>query len=644
MIIDVKKYLIIGTQEDLDLFYQRAQQEGFIEFIQTSSRKSIELPSHLQNLLIAIKILKKLPVRKAYEGVWDVEYANQSAARIINLKSEIERLYEEKRLIEAEIVRVAPFGDFSLEDLDYIQKEGHRKIQFFNMKSDKSHLHPPSDEAIYIGTEYDLDYFITINKETRSYPDMIEMRIDRPLGELQNHLSFVKESIHMMEVELKNFAGHIEYLHEVLIEELNVYHLESAKHNVSFPIQGSSLFSVEAWIPQSKITRMFSLLDGLSVHCEQIKVEEDDKVPTFMENQGVQRLGEDLVRIYDVPAVTDRDPSGWVFWFFALFFAIIVADGGYGLLYLATAIYLKYKFPTFKGQAKRLFRLFVILSLFVIGWGTLTSSFFGLHINPNSFLGRLSPMQALITAKADYHVSQKDDVYMYWVHEIPAVAQAKNGQEFLSLAVVKKPGGEVKYPAYSTFSDNILLEISLMLGVIHISLSLLRYLNRNWAGIGWVAFLIGGYLYFPSILNATSMVNFLGWVDKNVAHDIGDQLLYSGIGVAVVLALIQKRLKGLAEIMNVVQVFADVLSYLRLYALALAGSIMAATFNEIGAMIGLVGGFAIIILGHGVNILLGLMAGVIHGLRLNFIEWYHYSFDGGGRLLKPLMLLKSKEE
>ena len=561
----------------------------------------------------------------------------------MQLKGEVERLYEEKRLIEAEIVRVAPFGDFSIEDLDFIEKEGHRKIQFFCRKSHKAHLPYPEEDFFYIGTEYDLDYFVAIHPEVRSYPEMIEMRIDRPLGELQDHLSFIKESIHLVELELKDFAGHLEYLHETLLEELNEYHLACAKRDVAFPMQESSLFAVEAWIPKSKISRMYSLLEGLSVHVEEIRVEEKDRVPTYMENQGVKRLGEDLVLIYDIPATSDKDPSGWVFWFFALFFAIIVADGGYGLLYLGTALYLKYKMPTFTGQAKRFFRLCLILSLFVIGWGVATSSFFGLRIAPDSFLGKISPLQTLVEKKADYHLEQKDDVYQFWIKEYPQAAKADSGSQFLQM-VAKKGQVGLKYEAFTTFSENILLEFSLVLGIVHISLSLLRYLRRSWSALGWVAFMVGGYLYFPSMVHATTIVNFLRLVDKVPAEEIGLQLLYSGLGVAAFFALVQKRWKGIGEIMHVVQIFADVLSYLRLYALALAGSIMASTFNEMGEIIGLVGGFVVVILGHGVNMLLGLMAGVIHGLRLNFIEWYHYSFDGGGRLLRPLMLLKGKEE
>ena len=138
------------------------------------------------------------------------------------------------------------------------------------------------------------------------------------------------------------------------------------------------------------------------------------------------------------------------------------------------------------------------------------------------------------------------------------------------------------YKALDAFSDSILLEFSLLIGMIHISLSLLRYFWRHWAAIGWVTFIVGGYLYFPSILKATSIVNFLGIVDKTTATQVGLQLIYTGIAAALFLALLQKRLKGIGEIANIIQVFADVLSYLRLYALALAGAIMAETFNDIG--------------------------------------------------------------
>jgi V/A-type H+/Na+-transporting ATPase subunit I len=641
MIIDVKKYLILGAKEDIDRFFSSAQQKGIIEFISPHGRKPTEVPAEIQHLLNAMKILRKLPVKKAFQGEMDLQSAEEIAQKILDLRADAERLSEERRLLEAEIVRVAPFGDFSLEDIDYIERKGECEIQFLCMKTAKSHLANLGDEVIYIASDYDLDYFIAINKEPRSYPGMIEMRIDRPLGELQMHLGFVKESLHQIEAELKGFAGHLDFLHEVLVERLNDFNLIAAKKEVTYPLE-NSLFAIEAWVPSNKTNILYSIIDGMAIHCEPILIEETDRVPTYMENKGPPRIGEDLVKIYDIPATTDRDPSGWVFWFFALFFAMIVADGGYGLMYLGLCIYLKFKFPHLRGSAKRFLQLATILSISCVIWGILTSAFFGLQISPKGWLGKLSIIQYLAVKKADYHLAQHDDVYRFWVSKFENLAQVTSGQEFIDTAVVKK-GHHMSYEVLDAFSDSILLEFSLMIGVIHISLSLLRYLWRHWAGIGWVTFMIGAYMYFPLILKATSLIHFVGIVDKPTGEAIGLQLIYTGIAIALFLALVQKRLKGIGEVATLIQVFADVLSYLRLYALGLAGAIMAETFNEIGISVGLFLGVLVILVGHSVNIMLGIMAGMIHGLRLNFIEWYHYCFDGGGHLFRPLMRLKAKE-
>lgn len=642
MITEVKKYLILGTQEDLDLFYERAQQEGFIEFI-TTVKKSKELPEQVQVLLKALKVLKKLPHQKVCEGDWDKDHVFAMAGETVDLKHAIEKRQEEERILEAEIARVSPLGDFSIEDIHYIEKEGNCKVQFFCTKAGKAEDLATQEGLLHIGTFYDLEYFVSVHQKHRSFPGAIEMRIDQSLGELLDQRGLILDSIHAMEGELKRLAGYLEHFHEALIEELNTYNLITAKEEVSFPLQEAPLFCVEAWIPSSKISRMFSLLSGLSVHCEQIQIEGHDSRPTVMENKGLCRLGEDLVRIYDLPSVNDKDPSGWVLCFFALFFAMIIADAGYGLLFLTLALILKWKLPAFKGASKRLFKIAIILSCSIVVWGTMTCSYFGLEISPQSFLGKISPMQLLVREKANYHLHQKDEVYHEWVSAIPALAEASSGREFVDKGVKHTSIG-TKHVVYESFVDNILLEFSLLLGVLHVSISLFRYGNRNWANCAWIVFLVGGYLFFPAMLHITSFGNFLGWIHPEMASAVGIQLIYVGIGGALVLALLQHKWKGLKELTRLIEIFGDVLSYLRLYALALAGTILAETFNGMGEVVGLVGGFFVVVLGHGVNISLGLMSGVIHGLRLNFIEWYHYSFEGGGRLFKPLMLLKSKED
>lgn len=117
---------------------------------------------------------------------------------------------------------------------------------------------------------------------------------------------------------------------------------------------------------------------------------------------------------------------------------------------------------------------------------------------------------------------------------------------------------------------------------------------------------------------------------------VGYYVTFIGLGVAILGGVIQRGLRGLDEITAVIQVFSDVLSYLRLYALSLAGAMVGNTVMVMSERFSPAVGILIIIFGHTVNIALSIMGGVIHGLRLNFIEWYHYSFNGGGKLLHPL--------
>jgi V/A-type H+-transporting ATPase subunit I len=149
----------------------------------------------------------------------------------------------------------------------------------------------------------------------------------------------------------------------------------------------------------------------------------------------------------------------------------------------------------------------------------------------------------------------------------------------------------------------------------------------------------GAFLYFPKIVEADSMAQYIRAFENVDVSKFGSQLLMIGMPLVLILALIQEKLKGLLVIMKVIEVFADTLSYLRIYALGLAGMIMAATFNNMGELVGggVIGGL-VIFFGHTINMSLAIMGGILHGLRLNFLEWYHHSFEGGGKRFNPLKL------
>lgn len=640
MIIDVRKYLIFGPKEEMDEFFNLAQRAGFLEFIGLSHKKSLEMTDEIKTLLAAIKIAKKYPTHPN-EAPQHIADPLSLAMKMVECQHLLDRFSEEERMLLAEISRVAAFGDFSIQDIQEIEKEGKRVFQFFCMKSDVSRetAHPP--EVIYVGTEYDLDYFIAINKEKIRYPKMIEMAIELPLGELRENLFSVRDKKAHAETELRQYANALSSLQEGLINFLNEHHLKLVKHDVAFPL-GKAAFAIEAWVPVTRLKALGGLLSGFDIVAEPIQIEPTDRIPTCMENKRLGKMGADLVHIYDTPAHTDKDPSSWVMVFFSIFFAMIVSDAGYGLVYLFLALFFKFKFPSLTGSNKRLLKTALIVSTCCIIWGVLVASFFGISIGPDNPFRKTSFIHSLAVKKAEYHIEVKDEAYQEWVRDFPAVSSATDGHDFLVKASRLGEKKETVYVALDDFYDNILMEFSLLMGIFHLMLSFIRYMTRNWSGLGWILFMIGGYLYFPSIIHATTMANFLGLISKPAALEWGLRLVFGGIGLAFFFSFLQKRWGAFHELMNVVQVFSDVLSYLRLYALALAGMIMAGTFNSMGSDMGLIGGILIIVFGHLTNIGLSTMGATIHSLRLNFLEWYHYSFEGGGRLFNPLCLRRSK--
>ncbi|MBI5345922.1 MAG: hypothetical protein HZB76_02110 [Chlamydiae bacterium] len=251
MLINVKKILIYGLKEEVDNFFKRSQNLGFIEFINKSGDKVKEISPDVKNFVSAIKILKKEPL---FVGKPKEQYlsAKDIVTRVLNLNTSIEHLLEEQRILRSEIMRIFPYGNFSKKELELLEKESHRVFQFFCIKTSQKEEMKIPEELIYISTLHDLDYFVAINKEKVSYHRMIEIIIDKPLGVLRERLSKVQRQIHIFYTELKELTAHLKFLKEALLDELNKNNLDKAKKEIALHMEGA-LFAIEAWIPENKI-------------------------------------------------------------------------------------------------------------------------------------------------------------------------------------------------------------------------------------------------------------------------------------------------------------------------------------------------------------------------------------------------------
>jgi len=640
MQVKLHKYLFAGTRNIHDLFFERAQKLGFLEFISVLGAKPHLFPEDVQKAKSALKILSKHAKGKQEDET--PGHISEIVDQVLAIREKLDLSLEKRRFLQLEMIRVKPFGSFSLDQIHAIEEEGNRYIQFFMIPHDRLPADLTPEELIYLDRVDNIDYFLSVGTEKFFHEGFTEVHIERSYDDLLCEFEALDVEIKEMERIEISLCAYGKMMEEYIFTRMNAINLNFAKEDVDYFVE-DKLFMIQAWIPEDRIKDLDELTNGLSIISQKVAIEKEDQPPTYLKNSGFSAMGEDLVYVYDTPATSDKDPSSWVIWFFALFFGMIIADAGYGCLFFSAALFAWFKFgKTFTGIKRRMLKLFTLISLSTIIWGVLIASYFSIQMKPGSFLNKISLPYSLALKKVEFHHQNETELYKEWVEDYPEIENVDPAAQILDQGV-KMKGDKKVYELMSSLYDSIFLEISIIIGIIHLSLSFIRNLYRSWFGIGWIMTLIGGYLFFPKILSGHSMAVFTGLIEEQYSHLLGEYLLIGGLILAAVLQMIQQRsvFSIIGTFFKVIEVFADVLSYLRLYALGLASVVLAGTFNDLGPEIGgAVFGPIIILLGHIVNITLGTMAGVIHGLRLNFLEWYHHCYEGGGNKFSPLRLLK----
>jgi V/A-type H+-transporting ATPase subunit I len=185
-----------------------------------------------------------------------------------------------------------------------------------------------------------------------------------------------------------------------------------------------------------------------------------------------------------------------------------------------------------------------------------------------------------------------------------------------------------------------MMALSILIGVTHLTIANLitawnlRGSSRAWSSVGWVLVMLGALMMAAGMSEAAwtaTVASFGKWV---LVFGFAAILLFSSDRPLRSTRLADwggRLLDGLMALTGVSKLFGDVLSYLRLFALGLASAQLAVTFNQLASDmtqyrgLGFLLAIVILVAGHGINLVLGLMGGVVHGLRLNCIEFFNWS-------------------
>ena len=314
--------------------------------------------------------------------------------------------------------------------------------------------------------------------------------------------------------------------------------------------------------------------------------ENDPGVPTKIRYNKATALIRPVFDILGtVPGYREYDISFWFLAFFALFFAMIIGDAGYGALFLVGTVFLNVRMKKLTNVTLLLY----LLSLTTIVWGALTGTWFGLEGAMN-----VPFLKALV---------------------IPGIAN---------------------YPEYfhvtATQAQNNVMKFCFSIGVVQLALACVMNIRRKLIqrNLSWVADL--GWLL--SVCALYFMVLYLV-----IGQKIDLPIVASVIGAGFILVVLfggmspdktfgQGLKAGLGNtfttFLNTISAFGNVMSYIRLFAVGMASLAIAQSFNDMASGFGgalVIVGIVIMVIGHALNIVMGFLSVVVHGVRLNLLEF-----------------------
>ncbi|MBO7135474.1 MAG: ATPase [Spirochaetaceae bacterium] len=326
---------------------------------------------------------------------------------------------------------------------------------------------------------------------------------------------------------------------------------------------------------------------------------EEDNVPTKLKNsKAVQILYPVMDFLGTVPGYHEFDISAWFLIFLVIFFAMIFGDAGYGMLMLIIGLVLALKSKIKTKEVPPAMILLVVWALATVAWGTINCSWFGIEAEklPVCLQNLALPVFAPGNPERDMNLQ----IFCF----ILALLQMSIGHIIALLRNIKEKSLKLLADIGS---------LSILWGMFYVVLMLIVSAEK-FPMHNAVLFMIGGGFA-------------LSFVFSNYEGSIGKSILES--------------LKNIISVLlGVINFFSDIVSYIRLWAVALAGSAIAQTVNQMaGPMLGnflIFFGILLLVFGHGLNMVLNALSVIVHGVRLNTLEFTsHVGMAWAGYKYKP---------
>lgn len=602
MIAPMNKYSFWIFHKEYDHFLQQLRDIGVVHVQEKGTLEDKELTEqlkHLQRYTNAIKGLEKLETaegkaKDAEEAIVEFEQQTQN----------IDLAKSEKQKVEKELKQVEAWGAFDHNRIVDLGNEGVH-LHFFTA--------PAFDEAwkddkqLFVISEQSSKIYFVVVSDKAEIPTIEAESVSLPqhsVGDLRNTIASLEKEIDSATSQLIQLTASIPTIQEAVKELSDNIQFTKVKLYTE-NIADDKAMLIEGFAPVEKEKELVAMLKTEGIYYTSEKAQSEDNVPILLKNNRFNRLFEVISDLYAKPRYDEFDLTPFLGIFYMIFFGFCLGDAGYGLIYIIAATVLKRKASE---SVKPIATLVQLLSLSTIIFGIAGGTFFGIELYKTGL-----PIYRDIAASLDGVEGSfvKDPIQnaMLIASIGLGVTQMLLGMFINGVKHAKQKG--FRY-SISTFSWPLLFIFS-GANAAYINGTDIPFLNPIYAVLGGLS-LFG--IFFLNSPGKNPLVNFGSGLWDAYNNIVG------GVG--------------------------DLLSYIRLFALALASSILGLVFNNLGSQIlttdggiltiilSSLGMLVIMAVGHAMNIFMSTLSSAVHPLRLTFVEFYkNAGFEGGGKAFIP---------
>lgn len=586
MIVSMKKVSIIVQSKDATPTIENLRSLGVLHVEHQKAPKGKDVNAVREDVALIDRVLNilsgeefsKTPVSEATGKIKDWKF---SAKHIIDSWKRLDQVKEYSRALKDTISKWEVWGEFDPETIQALARK-NVYIKLYQIPARDMKKLPPGVIVKRLASSRGSAYCAIISDRETNIPFK---QLDLPKLSLEQMQRRLAESTQVIGWIKEDICKHTRYCEGFLRIKKSLKKELEFHEALSGMGQSGDIVYLAGYIPHDATEPLLRKSKQEKWGIVISDPSDEDRVPTLIRNPRWVSIIEPIFKMLEIiPGYKELDISLWFLIFFSIFFGMLIGDAGYGLIFFALTLFAQRKFGK-RLPSKSIFVLFYMLSCCAIIWGALTGTFFGQEWLPQS----VKPLA-------------------------PLLRDNRNVQTFcfflgaLHLSVAHFWRAIVKLPSVKALAE------------------------IGWTLILWGAFFLAKMLILGDTFPAFGKWFFIAGASLVVFFTSPARNVFKGIG------------SGFGNLLlNFVNSFTDVVSYIRLFAVGLATVAIADAFNKMAMGIGynsLFTGIAtslILLLGHTLNIVLGPLAILVHGVRLNVLEFCsHVDIKWSGFSYKPL--------